>query len=469
MTAYSLFEKIWQEHCVEQLPDDRGIIAIDRLLLHEITGGYALRNLANKRSSLNFNMANVMAVSDHSISTNPNRGLYDSPISGGSNLILSLEKTCKEFGIKYLEPDSAEHGIVHLVAAEQAFIQPGLSLVCGDSHTCTLGAVGSLSWGIGATEIKFVLEAGALILKKPKKMRIMLHGNLPSYTYSKDIMLYLLGKYGADFARGYAIEYAGSLVDSFSLDARFTLCNMSAELGTRYALIAPNEEVFEYITSRKAFNPEKKHAALETWKTLYTDPNTLFDKEITCSVTELEPYVTWGVSPMHATAITQKIPDPEKIYHHQSQIEAAHKALNYMQLKPKDEIKNIPIDVAFIGSCTNSRLSDLQIAAKILQGKKLAPGVIGMCTPGSMQVKIEAEKLGLDQIFKEAGFLWRMPGCSNCGGREGPIWAGKRVISSTNRNFENRQGSKTKTHLASPATVAASAITGFITDPRIFI
>lgn len=456
MNARTLFDKLWSEHCVRELDGGRAVILIDRVMLHEITGGFALRHLREKNKMIEISPQRIFAVADHAISTAPGRGRYDSPSKGGADLIRSLEEMSRYHGIAYASPDSAAHGIVHVTGPELGFIEPGLSLVCGDSHTCTLGALGALAFAVGATEIGAVLDAGALILRRPKALRFSLEGQLGNRVYSKDVMLHLLATYGTEVARGYAVEFAGSLVDGMDMEARLTMCNMAAEMGGRYALIAPDDRTADYLRSRLRLPGCDWEAATQYWKTLHSDPEACFDKDYQAAIDGLEPYVTWGTNPSQAIPVGTRIPDANQ----------ASDALAYMDVQPGQAVTAVRIDAAFIGSCTNARISDLRAAAEILRGQHVAQGVHAMCTPGSIEVKRQAEAEGIAQIFVDAGFEWRMPGCSNCGGREGPIWRDLRVISSTNRNFENRQGPGTRTHLASPVTVAASALTGHITDPR---
>ncbi|MBU3893208.1 3-isopropylmalate dehydratase large subunit [Serratia rubidaea] len=465
MSGQTLFAKLWEDHRVASLAGDRSVVVIDRLMLHEITGGYALREMMQNGERPLLHPSQVFTVADHAISTAPDRGPFDSPSKGGSEMISSLAAGAQAFGFDYANPDSIAHGIVHVAAPEQGFVMPGMTLVCGDSHTCTNGAFGALAFAAGSGEISSVLRYGALIVQKAKALRITLNGQLGERVYSKDIALRLLAKYGVRLALGYAIEFFGETVDTLSMEGRMTLCNMAAEMGTRYALIAPDNTTFDYLAACSRLGNNALRVSATHWTRLRSDDDARFDKEITFDVDTLVPQVTWGTSPMHAVGLYDRVPDPDTI----GDPVAAHmarQALTYMALKPGTVMRTIPIDAAFIGSCTNARLSDLRAAAEVLRGRKIAPGVQAMCTPGSMAVRAAAEAEGLHRIFEDAGFSWRKSGCSNCAGREGPIWSSKRVVSSTNRNFENRQGSGTRTHLASPATVAASAVTGYLTDPR---
>jgi 3-isopropylmalate/(R)-2-methylmalate dehydratase large subunit len=455
MSGQTLFDKIWSSHVVAELEGNRAVLLIDRIMLHEITGGYALRDMRARGERPAMPADQIFAVADHAISTEPGRARHDSPSPNGGDLIASLEEACGVFGIPYAQPDGPQHGIVHVIAPELGFIAPGVTLVCGDSHTCTLGAFGALAFAVGATEIGMVLRHRALVVQRPRNLRVMFMGALPKRVYSKDAMLSLLARHGSDVAIGYVVEFAGSLIPHLPVEARLTLCNMGAEMGTRYAVIAPDQVLFDYI-GRQSGN-----GRLAGQENLCSDADAVFDKELRHSVDDLAPQVTWGTVPMHAVPVDGVVPAP---YAGAAKTDA--RALEYMQLKPGTPLQTVPIDAAFIGSCTNARLSDLREAAEILRGRRVASGVRAMCTPGSMAVRLAAEAEGLHEVFLGAGFQWRMPGCSNCAGREGPIWSGLRVISSTNRNFEHRQGPNVKTHIASPATVAASAINGRISDPR---
>ncbi len=467
MTGASLFDKIWSAHVAASLEGDRAALVIDRMSLHELSGGYALRDMAASGLRPGLRPDQTLAVADHAISTAPDRGMYDSLSSSGSAMIASLEEGCKAFGYRYVRPNERAHGIVHVAGPEQGFILPGTTLVCGDSHTCTVGAFGALAFAVGSTEVATVLRRSALIVRRPKTLRIVLSGQLGYQVFSKDVALRILAKCGVTFAIGHVIEFAGSLVDAMSMEARMTLCNMAAEMGTRYALIAPDETTFAFLRERAPIPPAMLEDAIRCWRRLASESDATFNREVKLDIDGLEPQVTWGTTPMQAIGISEAVPNLIDASDSSARV-AAEEALSYMQLQPGKSITSTPIDAAFIGSCTNARITDLRAAAKILRGRKIASGVQAMCTPGSMAVRAQAEAEGLDSIFKAAGFEWRKSGCSNCAGREGPIWSNMRVISSTNRNFKNRQGPMTRTHLASPATVAASAVMGCIADPRSF-
>lgn len=463
MRHETLFEKIWDAHQVAGLPGARAALVIDRVALHELSGGYALREMMASGERPCLEPDQVFAVADHAISTDPDRGPRDSKSSGGAELIAFLEDSCGALNFRYVRPDDQAHGIVHVAGPEQGFVLPGTTYVCGDSHTCTVGAFGALAFAVGSSELTTVLRRGALILKRPKTLRITLSGRLQAQVFSKDVALHLLSRFGVRLGLGCAIEFSGPVIEGWSMESRMTLCNMAAELGARYALIAPDETTFDYL--RETISAKPSDEAIAAWSALRSNAGAIFDQERAVDISRLGPQVSWGITPAQTIGVDRAVPEPAGSAD-QLTNESARHALEYMQLEPGRKMSEIPIDAAFIGSCTNGRLSDLRAAAAILRGRKVAKGVRAMCTPGSMHVRARAEAEGLDVIFQEAGFEWRKSGCSNCAGREGPIWEGLRVISSTNRNFQNRQGPRTRTHLASPATVAASAVTGRITDPR---
>lgn len=459
----TLFDKLWQSHVAAELPGERGVLVIDRVMLHDVTGSHALREMRRLGDAPRLPAERMFAVPDHAISTAPGRGRYDSATGNGEAFVRGFEEAAHHFGIPYAAPDSAEHGIVHVVAPEQGLVTPGQTLVCGDSHTCTLGAFGSLAFAVGVSEIATVLRHRALVVKRPRTLSVQIEGRLARGVCAKDLALALIARFGSDAAIGHVVEFTGDLVAGLDMEARLTLCNMVAEMGTRYALIAPDAVTERYRLARG-------HGMPAGWTGLVSDAGAIFDQEVSFSGDGLAPHVTWGTSPMHADAVTASVPDPSARYPDDpARQAAAERGLNYMRLVSGTPLQSVPIDAAFIGSCTNARLSDLREAARVLRGRRIASHVQAMCTPGSTAVKQAAEAEGLHDVFLSAGFSWRMPGCSNCAGREGPIWQDMRVVSSTNRNFENRQGPGTRTHLASPATVAASAITGHIADPRDFL
>ena len=382
----------------------------------------------------------------------------------GTQFIESLRESVRREKINFFDLNTSRQGIVHVVSPEQGIALPGITYICPDSHTCSLGALGALAWGVGSSECEHALATNTLIKEKPKSMLVMINGVPKDGVTAKDIILYLISEYGANGANGHAIEFRGKTIDEMSIESRLTLCNMAVEFGAMTGIMSPDEKTIDYI-SGKAFAPkeEEQELAEEYWAKLKSDEDAHFSKVIEIDASKLSSYVTWGTSPEHAIEIEEKIPSINQA-NSSKENESIKKALEYMGLQENDAIKGTKIDAAFIGSCTNSRLSDLRVAASILEGKKIAPGIKAICVPGSSTVKKDAESEGLDKIFISAGFEWRESGCSMCFFAGGESFGeNERVISTTNRNFENRQGKKTRTHLASPATVAASAIKGEIT------
>ena len=382
----------------------------------------------------------------------------------GTQFIESLRESVRREKINFFDLNTSRQGIVHVVSPELGIALPGITYICPDSHTCSLGALGALAWGVGSSECEHALATNTLIKEKPKSMLVMINGVPKDGVTAKDIILYLISEYGANGANGHAIEFRGKTIDEMSIESRLTLCNMAVEFGAMTGIMSPDEKTINYI-SGKAFAPkeEEQELAEEYWAKLKSDEDAHFSKVIEIDASKLSSYVTWGTSPEHAIEIEEKIPSINQA-NSSKENESIKKALEYMGLQENDAIKGTKIDAAFIGSCTNSRLSDLRVAASILEGKKIAPGIKAICVPGSSTVKKDAESEGLDKIFISAGFEWRESGCSMCFFAGGESFGeNERVISTTNRNFENRQGKKTRTHLASPATVAASAIKGEIT------
>ncbi len=461
----TLIEKLWDEHTIADLGDGTELIYIDRVFLHERTGSIALKGLEASGHKVR-NPEQVFCTMDHIVDTFPGR-TDETTMPGGKEFITTTRAAARAAGITVFDLGDDRQGIVHVVSPEQGIAFPGITLVCPDSHTCTVGALGALAWGIGSTDAEHALATKTLVVKKPKLMRVTFEGELPPGVSSKDMILHLIHLHSASGGVGYAIEFTGSAVRALPMEARFTLCNMAVEFGAWTGVIAPDEITYEYVKGRP-YAPSGRawDDALAYWKTLPGDKDAVFDTEIEISVEDIVPQITWGTSPQHAIGIDGIIPDPasEPDQNHRLLMT---KALEYMDLDPGTPLDGIPIDAAFIGSCTNSRLSDLRLAAAILKGRKVAKGVKAIVVPGSGQVKKAAEAEGLDQIFKEAGFEWRESGCSMCfyaGGEN--FGLEQRVVTSTNRNFENRQGPRTRSHLASPATVAASAIKGHLTDVR---
>jgi len=462
LPARSLFEKLWSLHMVRELDERTALIAIDRIFLHERTGSVALKSLAESGRAV-LDPARVFCTMDHIVDTFPGRG-DETRMPGGSAFITETRQAALEAGINLFDVRDPAQGIVHVISPELGIVLPGATVVCPDSHTCTQGAMGAFAWGIGSTEAEHALATGTLRVTRPKTMRVRFEGVLPRGVTAKDMALALISQHGSAGGNGYAIEFAGPAVEALSVEARLTLCNMATEFSAVTGFIAPDEKTFEYLQGRR-YAPQgaQWEAALAAWRELRTDPKASFDKEIRIDVSQLAPMITWGTNPQHAVPITGQVPQQAD----SGAAEAYGRVLQYMDLKPGEKLAGLPIQAAFIGSCTNSRLSDLRRAASILRGRKVAPNVRAICVPGSMSVKRAAEAEGLDKVFVEAGFEWRESGCSMCffaGGES--FGARERVVSSTNRNFESRQGPETRTHIASPETVAASAIRGMLCDFR---
>ncbi len=456
----SLFDKLWRQHVVVELEDGEYLLNIDRIFLHERTGSIALKSLETNNRKI-MDPSNVFCTMDHIVSTQPGRG-DKTEMPGGEAFITATRDSALRAGIQLFDINDPRQGIVHVVSPEQGIALPGITMICPDSHTCTLGALGALAWGVGSTDAEHALATNTLRVKKPKSMRVHFNGRLSTGVGAKDMILHLIAQYGTAGGAGHVIEFTGTAIEQLSIEARLTLCNMAVEFSAFTGLIAPDQTTFDYVRGR-AFAPIERHwdSALTHWQSLSSDDGASYDKEIEIDCTTIAPTVTWGTSPQDAVAINEAVPDLSQ----SKRAAAQEKALDYMGLHVGAELNQTPIDGAFIGSCTNSRLSDLREVADFLKGKKVAPQVSAICVPGSSSVKREAEAEGIDQIFIEAGFEWRESGCSMCFYAGGETFgAGKRVISSTNRNFEGRQGPGTKTHLASPLTVAASACAGHITS-----
>lgn len=461
----TIFDKIWDAHEVADLGGGTGLVLIDRILLHERTGGVALQSLASAGRAI---MAphQTFVTMDHVVDTLPGRG--DRTIMPtGTDFITATRKAALDAGLTLFDLGDPGQGIVHVISPEQAIVLPGVTLVCPDSHTCTQGALGALAWGIGSTEAEHALATATLRVRKPKTMRITIDGTLNPGVTAKDLALHLLGRFGSAGAKGHVVEYAGSAVEALDVEARMTLCNMATEFSAFSAIIAPDKVVFDYLKDRPyAPKGDDWDHARAAWDDLHSDPGAPFDAEHRIDAADVTPMVTWGTSPQQAIALDEAVPGLDRVERRDG-AEAYRRALDYMDLQPGQPLIGLPIDAAFIGSCTNSRLSDLRRAARILEGRKVAAGVKAICVPGSTAVKAQAEAEGLDQIFKAAGFEWRESGCSMCFFAGGESFGRQeRVVTSTNRNFESRQGPETRSHLASPETVAASAIAGAIADPR---
>jgi len=462
--AKTLFDKIWDQHVITELAGGYQLIHIDRHLLHDLSGPGSLRAI-EKRGIRVRNPELSWASPDHCVSTASPRD--DTSTDTGARLIPVLRSRCEAEGIKLFDVNDPEQGIVHVIGPESGLSLPGATIVCGDSHTCTHGGLGALAWGIGSSELNHVLATQTIIEKKPKKLRVLFQGSAGPSIFAKDMILALIGRFSADLGVGYAVEFAGSVIESLSIEERLTICNLSIEMGARMGQVAPDDTTFQYLAGRP-FAPtgENWDMAMTSWRELHTDTEAVFDKEVSLDVSELTPQITWGISPAHTIGIDDKIPDPS-IETNAAVRTGFENALEYMGLGPNTPILGLPVQRVFIGSCTNSRLSDLQAAAALIKGKKVAPGVCAWVVPGSQRVKQEAESLGLHSQFRQAGFEWREPGCSMCVATNGEyVESGARCISTSNRNFVGRQGPNARTHLASPATAVASALTGRITDPR---
>lgn len=462
MPGQTLFEKVWNRHVVADYGDGFALMHVDRLIVPDLSSR-SLTALRDRGIPLH-NPELVFGCADHAISTDP--GSND-PHALNNPYVANLREQAKHFGMTMFEPREFGAGIMHVVAPELGITLPGLTLCCSDSHSCTNGALGALAWGIGGGELTHILATQTSVQKKPKTMRIRLDGKLPPDTQGKDIILYLIGRLGVAAGNGYAVEYAGEVIRDLPMEGRFTLCNMSVEFGARFGMIAPDDIAFGYLAGRPyAPKGEMWDAAVRDWLSLPSDTDAHFDKEVSVDFSGLAPQITWGNTPEAVLPVDGHIPDPshETDATRRGAIEAA---LSYMDLKPGQTIEGTPIDWVFIGSCTNSRLSDLRAAAAVVKGRKVASNVRAWAVPGSQSVKQEAEAEGLDVIFKVAGFEWREAGCSMCLGANGDIVpSGKRCISTSNRNFVGRQGPGSRTHLASPVLAAASACAGAIADPR---
>ncbi len=462
----TLFEKIWESHVVHKNDDGTCVLYIDRHLVHEVTSPQAFEGLRLAGRKVRRPQA-ALAVADHNVPTSDRAKGISDPESRVQ--VDTLEQNCKEFGILHFGMNDRRQGIVHIVGPEQGMTQPGMTIVCGDSHTATHGAFGALAFGIGTSEVEHVLATQTLLQKPAKNMRITVNGKLPAGVTAKDMILAIIGKIGTAGGTGHVIEYAGEAVRDLSMEGRMTICNMSIEAGARAGLVAPDETTFAYLKGRpmapKGTDWDK---AVAYWKTLPSDASATYDKEITLEAKDIAPQVTWGTNPEAVLPITGVVPSPSSVADPAAKA-AMERALDYMGLTPGTKLTDITIDKVFIGSCTNARIEDLRDAARVVKGKKVAATVYAMIVPGSGLVKEQAEKEGLDRIFKEAGFDWREPGCSMCLAMNADrLEPGERCAATSNRNFEGRQGRGGRTHLMSPAMAAASAITGRLTDVREF-
>ena len=458
----TLFEKVWRRHVVADLGEGFTLLHVDRHVVLDFNGNaftrLAQRGLQVRNPELTF------ATADHSVSTDPRSA---DPSHSANQHVMALRRDTRAFGVKLFDVGQAGHGIVHVITPEMGIALPGLTVAIGDSHSCTHGALGALAWGVGQGELVHILATQTCVQHKPRTMRVTFNGKLPAGTNSKDMVLFLIGRLGVGAGNGYAVEYAGEAVDALAMEARFTLCNMSVEWGARYAMIAPDATALDYLNGRPyAPSGAAWEAAIAHWRTLQSDAGAKFDKEVVLDVSELAPHVTWGNSLDMVLPVGGALPDPA------SEPDAGRRAsmeesMRYMGLQPGEPIEGLPIDRVFIGSCTNSRISDLRAAAAIVRGRRVAQRVQAWVVPGSELVRRQAQAEGLHQVFIDAGFDWRSPGCSMCLGANGDtVGDGVRVVSTANRSFANRQGPGSRVHIAGPALAAASALAGQIADPR---
>tara|TARA_X000000368_G_C23049718_1_gene720781 strand:- start:130 stop:1539 length:1410 start_codon:yes stop_codon:yes gene_type:complete len=461
----TLFDKIWIDHLVKERDDGTSLIYIDKHLVHEVTSPQAFEGLKISNRSVRRPKATV-AVADHNVPTFNRENIEDEQ---SRIQVQTLANNTKEHGIEYFELTDRRQGIVHIIGPEQGITQPGMTIVCGDSHTSTHGAFGALAFGIGTSEVEHVLATQTIVQKPAKNMRISVNGELPFGVKSKDLILYIIGQIGTAGGNGHVIEYAGTSLESLSMEARMTICNMSIEAGARAGLIAPDQTTFDYIKGRP-YSPSEEHwsKALDYWSSLPSDPNAHYDKELIINSSEIEPMVTWGTSPEDVVSVQGLVPDPSSAKS-ENKKKSMQRSLEYMGLVSGTKITDIKLDKIFIGSCTNGRIEDLRNVAAIVKDKKIADHIQGMIVPGSGLVKKQAEEEGLDKILQDAGFEWREAGCSMClGMNPDQLKPEERCASTSNRNFEGRQGRGGRTHLMSPELAAASAVKGAIADIREF-
>ncbi len=460
----TLFEKVWNAHVVHQQDGQPALLYIDLHLVHEVTSPQAFEGLKLAGRKLRRPDLTVATV-DHNVPTDPGRSSITDVIA--AKQVDTLRRNCAEFGVTFFDMNSADQGIVHVIGPELGITQPGMTIVCGDSHTSTHGAFGSLAFGIGTSEVEHVMATQCLPQQKPRTLQVQVSGRLPEGVTAKDLALGIIGNIGTDGATGYVIEYAGEAVASLSMEGRMTLCNMSIEAGARAGMVAPDETTYAYLEGRR-FAPKGAawKEAVDYWRTLPSDPGAQFDRIVKLDATKLGPFVTWGTNPGMVAPVTAKVPDPDAAAN-ESDRRAVSSALEYMGLNPGTRLEDVNIDRVFIGSCTNARIEDLREAAKVVRGYHIHPKVRAMVVPGSHRVKQAAESEGLDRVFRAAGFEWREPGCSMCLGMNPDILQPQeRCASTSNRNFEGRQGKGGRTHLVSPMMAAAAAITGHFTDIR---
>ncbi len=464
-TPRTFFDKVWDEHRITALGPDTDLLQIDRLVLHELSGSQAVRALAEAGREP-MSRTQVYTLIEHLISTRPGRGPNESPSPSGPIMIETTRRASRDWGFHFIDYDDPRQGIAHVVVPEQGIAFPGATVVCCDSHTSTVGGIGALAWGIGATEAEHVLATQALAQSRPLRMRVRCEGRLGPGVYAKDLILALIGQLGAQGGIGYAVEYAGPAIASMPVEGRLTICNMSIEFSCKYGFVPPDDTTLQYLANRP-FSPQGADwdRAVAHWRGLRTDEGAVFDREVVLDCSAIEPQVSWGISPQQVGGIGDRVPEPSAAGDAEQRT-LAERALRYMQLQPGMPLRGLPVDVAYVGSCTNARLSDLRVAAEVVRGRKVKAGVQALCVPGSTAVKRAAEAEGLDRVFVDAGFEWLESACGFCGHIGDNRFDNLRVISTTNRNFEGRQGTATRTHLASPATVAASALAGHIADAR---
>ncbi|MGB1388257.1 MAG: 3-isopropylmalate dehydratase large subunit [Paracoccaceae bacterium] len=465
MSPKTLYDKIWDAHVAHEAEDGTCLLYIDRHLVHEVTSPQAFEGLRMSGRKVRA-PEKTIAVPDHNVPTTPGREDPKNMTEDSAIQVAALDKNAKDFGIHYYPVTDVRQGIVHIVGPEQGWTLPGMTVVCGDSHTATHGAFGALAHGIGTSEVEHVLATQTLIQKKSKNMKVEITGKLSPGVTAKDITLSVIGKTGTAGGTGYVIEYCGEAIRDLSMEGRMTVCNMAIEGGARAGLIAPDEKTFEYVQGRPhAPKGAQWEAALAWWKTLYSDDDADWDEVITIRGEDIAPVVTWGTSPEDVLPITAAVPSPEDFKG--GKVEAAKRSLDYMGLTSGTPLNEVEIDTVFIGSCTNGRIEDLRAAAEILKGRKVKDGMRAMVVPGSGLVRAQAEEEGLADIFEEAGFEWRLAGCSMClAMNPDQLKPGERCASTSNRNFEGRQGRGGRTHLVSPAMAAAAAVTGKLTDVR---
>lgn len=451
----TLFEKVWDPHVLVGEEGESQLLYIDLHLIHEVTSPQGFESLRKAGRKLQA-PEKTLATIDHN---NPTQDIFNFENPIAKKQVKTLQKNCAEFGVELLDHGSDEQGIVHMVGPETGLTQPGKTIVCGDSHTATNGAFGAIAFGIGSSEVEHVFATQSLWQKKPKLMHIKVTGELQKGVYAKDIILNLIHRYGTDYATGYAIEFSGEVIEKLSMEGRMTLCNMAVEFGAKYGLIAPDEKTFDYVKGRRKA-PKDYTRAVAYWQTLYTDSDAVFDDEIEINVSQLAPYITWGTTPSMGLPYGESFPE---IGDHNDQ-----RAYEYMNLKPGMTFDKIPLEYVFIGSCTNARLEDLIAGAKYIKGRKVKDHITAIVVPGSRPVKKQAEEMGIAQLYKDAGFQWREPGCSACISMNGDqVPPRKHAASTTNRNFEGRQGPESRTHICSPAMAVLAAVKGHFYDTRL--